>query len=363
VGDNGTGAGISATNGGTFTLTGSTLTNNTANGEGGGLYRFRDATSGGDDTVTGTRFAGNQATYAGGAMSLYTNLFFGINSDDISGNSIGAQGPGGGGIFAEDATAGATSGAVSIANTTITGNNATAAPLTQDGGGLLAGTIRPLDLDISYSTISQNNASDQGGNLAFKGNTTVHPTLSFVSSIVSGGTATNTPASSNCFFTSAPNGVNVASTGGNVEDTTPSQCAFLAPPMGSDVVGANPLLGSLANNGGPTKTLALQTGSPAIGLGASPCPPTDQRGYPRPGLGGSSCDSGAYELSVCNGAAVTDPTPPTGCPSPPSDGGSTPPPPATSTSPPPAGAPAKKKCKKRKRRAAAAKKCKRRKTS
>src|SRR5207249_4653529 len=44
----------------------------------------------------------------------------------------------------------------------------------------------------------------------------------------------------------------------------------------------NPKIGSLANNGGPTLTIALQAGSPAINAGTSAgAPATDQRGVAR----------------------------------------------------------------------------------
>lgn len=57
---------------------------------------------------------------------------------------------------------------------------------------------------------------------------------------------------------------------------------------------ADPLLGPLADNGGPTETRALLAGSPAINAGnAAACPATDQRGVGRPQ--GSGCDIGAYE--------------------------------------------------------------------
>lgn len=65
-------------------------------------------------------------------------------------------------------------------------------------------------------------------------------------------------------------------------------------------IGINP-------NGGPTSTLALLAGSPAInaaseaapGSGAEACAASDQRGAPR-----SDCDIGAYELVTCQGAVV-----------------------------------------------------------
>ncbi len=56
----------------------------------------------------------------------------------------------------------------------------------------------------------------------------------------------------------------------------------------------DPKLGPLANNGGPTQTVALLAGSPAIDAAGGSCPATDQRGIPRPL--GTACDIGAYEL-------------------------------------------------------------------
>ncbi|MHB8522454.1 MAG: choice-of-anchor Q domain-containing protein [Limisphaerales bacterium] len=59
----------------------------------------------------------------------------------------------------------------------------------------------------------------------------------------------------------------------------------------------NPLLGRFANNGGPTMTMALLPGSPAIDAGDNAaCPLTDQRGIPRPLPPGGVCDIGAYEF-------------------------------------------------------------------
>jgi hypothetical protein len=74
------------------------------------------------------------------------------------------------------------------------------------------------------------------------------------------------------------------------------------PDFGHDVnnnITANPLyldpqLGPLTNNGGPTQTLAPQSGSPAINTGTAGCPATDQRGAPRVG----QCDIGAVEFGA-----------------------------------------------------------------
>jgi hypothetical protein len=64
-------------------------------------------------------------------------------------------------------------------------------------------------------------------------------------------------------------------------------------PAGGDTF-ADPKLGPLADNGGPTLTMALLPGSPAIDAGnTSLAPATDQRGFPRPA--GWAADIGAFE--------------------------------------------------------------------
>jgi hypothetical protein len=79
---------------------------------------------------------------------------------------------------------------------------------------------------------------------------------------------------------------------------------FIAPggDLGSNQFTANPLLGPLQNNGGPTATMALLPGSPAFGTGVSTSaipgltvPTTDQRGHPRPA---KSIDIGAFEVQA-----------------------------------------------------------------
>ena len=64
-------------------------------------------------------------------------------------------------------------------------------------------------------------------------------------------------------------------------------------PAGGDSF-PDPKLGPLADNGGPTLTMALLPGSPAIDAGnTSLAPATDQRGFPRPA--GLAADLGAFE--------------------------------------------------------------------
>ncbi len=64
-------------------------------------------------------------------------------------------------------------------------------------------------------------------------------------------------------------------------------------PVTPGAIFADALLATLSNNGGPTSTLALQGGSPAIDAGTSTgAPASDQRGFPRVG----AVDIGAFEL-------------------------------------------------------------------
>jgi hypothetical protein len=64
--------------------------------------------------------------------------------------------------------------------------------------------------------------------------------------------------------------------------------------VGSRSTPLDPKLGPLADNGGRTRTHALQQGSPAIDAASTPdCPTTDQRGVLRPQE--AACDIGSYE--------------------------------------------------------------------
>ena len=78
-----------------------------------------------------------------------------------------------------------------------------------------------------------------------------------------------------------------------IEDTGGDACD-LTDSAGGSLIGVDPLLGPLADNGGETKTHALLPGSPAIDAGNDgTCLATDQRGIPRPQ--GAACDIGAFE--------------------------------------------------------------------
>ena len=171
----------------------------------------------------------------------------------------------GGGIYIGGGTA-------TISNSTLSGNRASSFGT---GGGIANGGR----LTINNSTISGNSAFRQGGGIS-AGNATIQNSI-FANN--SGG---------NCNGAVSSNGFNLSSDG---------TCTFNGP---GDLNKTNPKLGALQNNGGPTQTMALLPGSPAIDAGnPSGCTDgsghllkTDQRGMPRPDPEDSGgCDMGAYE--------------------------------------------------------------------
>jgi hypothetical protein len=314
------GAGIS-NEGGQVELTDSVLSNNVTTAEalpsGGGLNSSAATAHGASITLTRVLVDGNKAidnsaggVPAGGGISVYhTDLT--IRDSAVTGNkAIGGAVADAGGIYvfregnftlerslvannvAESSVFtdgagilinGKTSEVQKIVNSSITGNRGTS-PTGNKGAGILhSGGAR---LDVLNSTISGNitsgsGASDHGGNLSDSGES--GSVLSLRDSIVSSGGGTS--GSENCF------GIGVQSAGHNIDSL--DQCNFHA---AGDRVSTNPLLAALAGNGGPTETLALSPGSPAIDAGDAGCAATDQRGVARPQ--GAACDIGAFELQI-----------------------------------------------------------------
>jgi hypothetical protein len=209
--------------------------------------------------------AGNQVFFNG--AGIWNNGDVVISDSTISGNlSTGARTPGqGGGIFTDFG------GDTQLRNVTVSGNTAQAGTTPSLGGGIYNGGA----LSAMNVTIASNFASG-GSGLELASQSTAPVTL--WNTIVS---ADSGPA---C-------GGNVALITGDHNLDDDASCAFGA---AGDKSGVSPLLGSLADNGGPTKTRALSAASPAINGGSAPqCRATDQRGVARPQ--GGACDIGAYE--------------------------------------------------------------------
>jgi hypothetical protein len=181
----------------------------------------------------------------------------------------------GGGIGVAGASA-------TISDCTFSGNNA------QAGGGIAAfqSTV-PTTLALIASTVAGNSIGigGAGAGLYASGDSSVTLQDSIVAtnsgSDVYGpivATGDHNLVGDGTFMSGLVNGIN-----GNRVGTTASPI--------------NSLLGSLADNGGPTKTMALLPGSPAIDAGSNPANlATDQRIYPR--VVGASADIGAYEVQA-----------------------------------------------------------------
>jgi hypothetical protein len=115
--------------------------------------------------------------------------------------------------------------------------------------------------------------------------------------IVTNSIVSGNPTGFNCAI--GPNFSPPTDGGYNLTDLTDNSCFFSA--ASHDVLTASPGLGTLGNNSGPTQTIPLLLGSPAIdaaSLAVCAAPPVkgvDQRGFTR--LLGVACDIGAYEFS------------------------------------------------------------------
>ncbi len=255
------GAGIQL-NGGTLSITGTTIDDNvisTGSSGGAGIYVPQ-----GTLNIESSTISNNSVTNGEGG-GIYTGqpVTLNIQNSTVSGNSTSSPSSGGGGIYNQDA--------LLINNSTIAGNSST-----DEGGGVV--NSGGATTTIRSSTISGNSSGISGGGVInYFGST-----LRLENSIISGNSG---PAGkTNCG--TGLNGV-ITSDGHNLEDS--NTCTLAA---AGDLPNTNAQLGSLTNNGGPTRTMALPFGSPAIHAGnAATCPATDQRGKPR----AAGCDIGAFQ--------------------------------------------------------------------
>ena len=156
-----------------------------------------------------------------------------------------------------------------------------------------AGSTRSAFLTAISSTIAYNSvaAGGAGGGIdASSGTTTLYDTIVAANTAGTGTTATTSDLSGNVATASSHNLI-----GGNGGGLTNG--------VNGNLVGvglANLKLGTLADNGGPTETIALLAGSPAIAAGKRDdrrrgVPTVDQRGIARPA---SKFDIGAFQSAL-----------------------------------------------------------------
>jgi hypothetical protein len=318
------GAGGGVDNFGTLNVSASTLSANKAGTGGGGLAVERGAAA----TVTGSTLAGNSAPDGGGAFTSATLTFTAcLVSNNSAGAGAGLLNTGYGFLTVSNSTLSGNHSAseggallnensATLTATTIAGNSARSA------GGGCSNNATSFGLNLVNCTLANNTAVTGGGalhnyrasilhvaNSTIAGNTTTNPgttgggidnfgVLTLFDTIVAMNTAPGT-------------GPNVAgaitSLGHNLVDKPGGGSGFVA----SDVLGRNPLLAPLGSYGGPTQTMALLPGSPAIDAGDNAnAPAIDQRGFAR--IVHGVIDIGAFEsrgfaLTVVSGDGQSTP--------------------------------------------------------
>ena len=215
-------------------------------------------------TISGnTGGAGGGISTSGHSVQILESTISGNDSDDT-----------GGGIFSQN-------GSLEIVNSTVSTNQA------RLGGGIYFAGSAPGSGDhllLRLTTVTNNTASVRGGSLL--ADTAAADVVQLDHSILANGTPEDlaggaTPATVTAHYTliEAPGTAAVVGT--------------------NNLIGADPLLGPLADNGGPTRTHELLPGSPAIDAGnpAIPSPPaTDQRGFAR--IFGPAVDLGSVEAGL-----------------------------------------------------------------
>ena len=326
--------------GGTLTLTDSTISDNTATNAG-GIFNYGGTLTLNSSTVSGnTATSANTATNAGGignfgfgtltlnsstvsdnmasngaGFSLSRGSTVTLTNSTVSGNTAETFGGGfsssGIQIFGDPPAA--TASTVTLTNSTVSGNTA------RYGGGFASRGA--VTLILTNSTVSGNTAEIFGGGFYFtsgesgKGSGTLTLNSSTVSDNRTNTTGNNvgggirlasntnavTPATlKNTIVANNVNGDCVdfgifTSLGNNLDSDGTCDLAI----ANDDIPNGNANLGLLAlNSPGTTETHALLAGSDAIDAGSVDCPPpaTDQRGVSRPQ--GLACDIGAFELLV-----------------------------------------------------------------
>jgi hypothetical protein len=277
----GDGNGGAIANVGTLIMSACLLANNSASGGAGGVGSDGniDVTYPGNSGYPGGMGGGGNggALFNNGSASL-VNTTFALNS------GIGGQGGDGG------------DGAVPIVYDAWSGNGGTGG---SGGSGCSAVYDVTGELYLTYCTMALNwstlGAGGSGGspgpspNPPLRGNPgAIGPSGDPGSALRTIGahlfnTLLSVNTSSNCAGTITDTGYNLS-----------SDASFFFTANGS-MNNTDPRLGPLANNGGPTLTMALLPGSPAIDAGSNAgAPATDQRGVARPQ--GSAVDIGAFEF-------------------------------------------------------------------
>jgi hypothetical protein len=284
----------------------------------------RSLTIDGSALASSVRVDGNHSSRI---FNVATGVVVTLNSLVLSNGYPGPALPGGA-IF--------NSGNLTLANCTLAGNSAkfggainsqgslamagctvnnNAANLVDGGGILLAGAG-----NLTNCTFFGNTAVVGNGGAICQSNgvlTLLHCTLSGNTANVGGGIYAGGAA------LSVKNSILAGNNFRDVSNPGPGAVAFggvnivesLDGPFIGTIINANPLLGALGNNGGPTPTMLPAVASPAIDAGASSVAagiPYDQRGPGFPRVLGNAVDIGAVETAYPPSAPAVVTQPATG---------------------------------------------------
>jgi predicted outer membrane repeat protein len=246
-----------------FVLCGSVFQSNHAKVHGSALFSYNlegtgatfDRTTFADNDMAGSPGGGTGTVYHQGVPLLLVRSTFSTNS---TGEHAGGLFLGGG----TDAT---------VENCTFVGNSTPG-----NAGALWAGDG---NVSVTNCTFAENSADY--GPVFFKGDAGA---ILLTNVILAQNRTENEFSALACHDTFDDGG-------GNIQWPETKRDGSSDLPCTNGVRFADPALVPLADNGGPTQTLAISAGSPAIDV-AQVCPELDQRGMPRVG----KCDSGAFEF-------------------------------------------------------------------
>jgi hypothetical protein len=260
---------------GTVTVSDSTISDNQAGYQvvgGGGIYNV------GEITITRSTLSGNTTSHAKGG-GIHNSGTATITNSTIFGN-VANYGSGGG--ISNDST-------LTITNCTLSGNST----FLGTGGGI----VNSGAVTITNSTVVHNgnhaNNPNHGDGIYNSG------TVNAKNTIVAANLELLGRGQQDFIGPLTSQGYNLIGNGNN---------ATITPAQSTDQIGTpsspiDPVLGPLQDNGGPTFTHALLSGSPATDKGHFSGSNTDQRGFARPvdnptianAAGGDGSDIGAFE--------------------------------------------------------------------
>ena len=257
---------------GSLTLINSTVSNNKATGagsNGGGI----DIRSNSVIVITDSTVSGNSSGEDGGGIYFFVNGTLTMNGSTVSGNAsnTAAAGAGGGGMYLFSTT-------TTIRNSTISGNSSN----NSNGGGIAA--LSATNLTVKNSTIAFNDAgTGLGGGIHNSGYATINMDSTIVSNnnAGTGKDVNGTLANANFSLLSVSAGATITTGGNNVLDSDPG-------------------LGILTvANGGLTATHAITNSSSAYNAGSNvDTLAFDQRGSGFSRTKGAQTDIGAFEVQT-----------------------------------------------------------------